>query len=124
MTSLPIVCTTSPELAGVQLRSWATLVPQATSVSQCENGVSLVLPGSLHDDVADLVAKETACCAWATWSLRRIDQSIQVDVTSDQDDGVATIVVMFAEFSKRSVTIRIPQDTLNDSEQQQIAELA
>jgi hypothetical protein len=67
----PIACTLSPEQVPGRLTDWRELVALATGRVKTEAGVRLAFPSSpdLAGRVADLAAREAACCSFFTFVI-------------------------------------------------------
>jgi MerR family copper efflux transcriptional regulator len=64
-------CTLDPALLPERLREWRELRDRAGAIESIPGGVRLVLPTDEPvGAVADLVARESECCAFYTFTLR------------------------------------------------------
>jgi hypothetical protein len=93
--SIPIACTLGlADLAG-QARRWEGLMAQAlTERSETADGLRLTFRPDAEDELRDLVAVETGCCAWATWTVEPTAGAVVLDVRS-ANEGIATLHTMF-----------------------------
>ena len=93
--SIDIACTLGmADLAG-QARRWQRLMAQAlTERSETADGLRLSFRPEAEDELRALVAVETGCCAWATWTVEPADGAVVLGVRS-ADEGIATLHGMF-----------------------------
>jgi hypothetical protein len=93
--SIDIACTLGvADLAG-QARRWEQLMARAlTERSETADGLRLTFRPDAEDELRALVAVETGCCAWATWTVEPADGAVVLDVRS-ADAGIATLHGMF-----------------------------
>lgn len=93
--SIDIACTLGvADLAG-QARRWQRLMAQAlTERSETADGLRLTFRLEAEDELRALVAVETGCCAWATWTVEPADGAVVLGVRS-ADVGIATLHGMF-----------------------------
>ena len=93
--SIDIACTLGgADLAG-QARRWQRLMAQTlTERSETADGLRLSFRPEAEDELRALVAVETGCCAWATWTVEAADGAVVLDVRS-ADPGIATLHGMF-----------------------------
>ena len=93
--SIDIACTLGvADLAG-QARRWQGLMARAlTGRSETADGLRLTFRPDAEDELRALVAVETECCAWATWTVEPADGAVVLDVRS-AGEGIATLHGMF-----------------------------
>jgi hypothetical protein len=93
--SIDIACTLGvADLAG-QARRWQRLMAQAlTGRDETPDGLRLSFRPEAEDELRALVAVETGCCAWATWTVEPADGAVVLGVRS-ADVGTATLHGMF-----------------------------
>jgi hypothetical protein len=93
--SIDIACTLGvADLAG-QARRWEQLMARAlTERSETADGLRLTFRPEAEDELRALVAVETGCCAWATWTVEPADGAVVLGVRS-ADEGIATLHGMF-----------------------------
>jgi hypothetical protein len=93
----PVACTLTASGLADQARRWEQLIARAmTGHAETEDGVRLSFrpgPGT-EDELRALVAVETECCTWATWTVRRDGEAVVLDVRSAAE-GVAALHHMF-----------------------------
>jgi len=99
--STPVACTlTSADLAAQSTR-WTQLMARAlTGRAETADGLRLSFrpgPGT-EGELRALVAVETECCSWATWTVERTAGTIVLDVRSAAE-GVAALHGMFTAAS-------------------------
>ena len=94
----PVACTLTAADLAAQARRWEQLIARAmTGRAETVDGVRLSFrpgPGT-EDELRALVAVETECCAWATWTVGRTTGEIVLDVHATAE-GVITLRTMFA----------------------------
>jgi hypothetical protein len=93
--SIDIACTLGvADLAG-QARRWEQLMARAlTGRDETADGLRLSFRPEAEDELRALVAVETGCCAWATWTVEPADGAVVLGVRS-ADEGIATLHGMF-----------------------------
>jgi len=93
----PVACTLTPAGLAAQARRWEQLMARAlTGRAQTADGVRLSFrpgPGT-EGELRALVAVETECCSWATWTVERTAGTIVLQVRSTAE-GVAALHGMF-----------------------------
>jgi hypothetical protein len=93
--SIDIACTLGAADLAAQHRRWERLMAQAlTERSETADGLSLTFWPEAEDELRALVAVETGCCAWATWTVEPADGAVVLGVRS-ADEGIATLHGMF-----------------------------
>lgn len=94
-TSIPVACTLGAADLAAQHRRWEQLMAQAlTERSETADGLRLTFRPEAEDELRALVAVETGCCAWATWTVEPADGAVVLGVRS-ADVGIATLHGMF-----------------------------
>jgi len=93
----PVACTLTPAGLAAQARRWEQLMARAlTGRAQTADGVRLSFrpgPGT-EGELRALVAVETECCSWATWTVERTAGTIVLQVRSTAE-GIAALHGMF-----------------------------
>jgi len=84
---LPIACSLPIRDAASQVGEWTDLHQQVISAEETTDGLVVTYPADLADAVEDLVARESACCAWLSLSTIRTDDGVQVTLASDDPDA-------------------------------------
>ena len=93
--SIPIACTLGATSLAAQARRWEQLMARAlTGRDETPDGLRLSFRPEAEDELRALVAVETGCCAWATWTVEPTDGAVVLDVRS-ADQGIATLHGMF-----------------------------
>jgi hypothetical protein len=76
-------CSLGAEDVRLRLAEWMALRERATRVRDIDGGVSIVLDGAEPiAGVADLMARESACCPFYTFQLRVDGPTRQLDITA------------------------------------------
>lgn len=88
---VPIACTLTNNDAAKQLLEWVDLQHRCSEVVAIESGVRMTLPESLTDDIADLVRREAACCAFLTIETSVIGGVLTLDISSPNPDALPVI---------------------------------
>ncbi len=97
--TVPIACTLSPVGLAAQGERWHRLMSRAmTERAETADGLRIWFRRGAEDELRALVAVETECCPWATWTVERDAGTIVLDVRSTAE-GVATLHGMFAPAS-------------------------
>jgi hypothetical protein len=93
----PVACTLTAADLAAQARRWEQLIAGAlTGRTETADGLRVSFrpgPGT-EDELRALVAVETECCAWATWTVQRDGEAVVLDVRSAAE-GVAALHGMF-----------------------------
>jgi len=96
---MDIACTLTTSDLAAQRERWLRLIRASGSGRvQTAGGLRLGFradPG-VAEELEQLAAVERGCCAWASWSVTRSGDRVEVAVTS-AGDGVAALHSMFAE---------------------------
>ena len=92
---IPVACTLGAADLATQHRRWEQLMARAlTERSETADGLRLSFRPEAEDELRALVAVETGCCAWATWTVEPAAGAVVLDVRS-ADEGVTTLRAMF-----------------------------
>jgi hypothetical protein len=93
----PVACSLTTEGLADQAGRWARLAARAlTGRALTADGLRLGFrpePG-IEEEVRALVAVETQCCPWATWTVQASATQLALDVRAT-GDGVAALHGMF-----------------------------
>ena len=93
--SIPIACTLGATGLTAQRRRWERLMTKAlTGRDETPDGLRLSFRPGAEKELRALVAVETGCCAWATWTVEPAAGVVVLDVRS-ADEGVTTVRRMF-----------------------------
>jgi hypothetical protein len=93
--SIPVACTLGATGLAAQARRWEQLMARAlTGRDETPDGLRLSFRPEAEDELRALVAVETGCCAWATWTVEPAAGAVVLDVRS-ADEGVTTLRSMF-----------------------------
>src|SRR5690349_7477200 len=88
--SIPVACTLGVTSLAAQRRRWEQLMSRAlTARDETPDGLRLSFRPEAEKELRALVAVETGCCAWATWTVEPAAGVIVLDVRS-ADEGVTT----------------------------------
>ncbi len=95
----PVACTLTPASLAAQGERWHRLMAWAmTERVKTAEGLRVRFRLEAEEELRALVAVETDCCSWATWTVGRNAGTIVLDVRSTAV-GVATLAGMFAAAS-------------------------
>lgn len=95
----PVACTLAPADLAAQGERWHRLMARAmTERVETADGLRICFRPEAEEELRALVAVETECCSWATWTVERNAGTIVLDVRSSAV-GVATLAGMFASAS-------------------------
>lgn len=95
----PVACTLTRADLAAQGERWHRLMAQAmTERVETADGLRIRFRLEAEEELRTLVAVETECCSWATWTVERDAGTIVLDVRSTAV-GVATLAGMFAPAS-------------------------
>src|SRR5256885_16619385 len=93
--SIPVACTLGAADLAAQHRRWEQLMARAlTGRDETADSLRLSFRPEAEDELRALVAVETGCCAWATWTVEPADGAVGLGVRS-ADVGIATLHGMF-----------------------------
>lgn len=93
--SIDIACTLGVADLAAQAWRWEQLMARAlTGRDETPDGLRLTFRPYAEDELRALVAVETRCCAWATWTVEPTDGAVVLGVRS-ADEGIATLHSMF-----------------------------
>jgi len=92
---IPVACTLGMADLAAQRRRWEQLMSWAlTARDEIPEGLRLSFRPEADKELRALVAVESGCCAWATWTVEPAAGAVVLDVRS-ADDGVTTLRGMF-----------------------------
>ena len=95
----PVACTLTPAGLAAQGERWHRLMARVmTERAETADGLRIRFRLEAEEELRALVAVETECCSWATWTVERDAGTIVLDVRSTAV-GVATLAGMFAPAS-------------------------
>jgi hypothetical protein len=93
--SIPVACTLGATGLAAQRRRWEHLMARGlTGRYETPDGLRLSFRPEAEDELRALIAVETGCCAWATWTVEPTAGAVVLDVRS-ADEGIATLHTMF-----------------------------
>ncbi len=91
----PVACTLTASGLRGQIQRWQRLMARAmTERAETADGLRISFRHEAEDELRALVAVETGCCAWASWTVARDAEIVILDVRSAAE-GVATLHSMF-----------------------------
>jgi hypothetical protein len=95
--TVPVACTLTSAGLAAQAGRWERLMARAmTECTQTSDGLRMSFrpePG-VEEELRRLVAVETKCCPWATWTVETNAGATVLDVRS-ADPGIAALHGMF-----------------------------
>lgn len=104
MSDDPIACTLELAELSAQAKRWTDLRHRA-EIAQVHTPrgkrIRFRAGEGVAEELEELVAVEQECCAWATWSVERIDGKVVLDVASS-GDGIASLHEMFSPLRAQS----------------------
>lgn len=90
-----VACTLSSAGFAAQRRRWEQLIARAmTERAETVEGVRISFVPGAEDELRALVAVETECCPWATWTVERANGTIVLHIRSTAD-GIGALHSMF-----------------------------
>ena len=96
--AVPVACTLTSAGLAAQAGRWERLIARAmTERTETAHGLRIGFhpePGA-EQELRALVAVETECCPWATWTVAASAGQVVLDVRS-VGQGIATVRGMFA----------------------------
>lgn len=95
----PVACSLASEDISARMDRWARLRERAlVEQAPIPAGVRLRFQrvDAVERELAELVALERECCAFATWTLHRAGTSVRLEITA-AGDGVAAVRALFDE---------------------------
>jgi hypothetical protein len=95
----PVACTLTPADLAAQGERWCRLMAWAvTERAETADGLRVRFRPGAEEELRALVAVETRCCPWASWTVELDAGTIVLDVRSTAG-GVATLRGMFGRAS-------------------------
>ena len=95
----PVACILTPVDLAVRGERWHQLTARAmTERAETTYGLRICFRPEAEEELRALVAVETECCPWATWTVERDAGTIVLDVRSTAV-GAVTLAGMFAPAS-------------------------
>jgi hypothetical protein len=92
---IPVACTLGVASLAAQRRRWEQLMARAlTARDETPDGLRLSFRPEAEAELRALVAIETGCCGWATWTMEAAAGAVVLDVRS-ADEGVTALRSMF-----------------------------
>jgi hypothetical protein len=101
-SELPVACTLSQSDLQALSSRWARLAASAQAErTQTEDGLRIAFSADADGEreLAELVAVERDCCAWASWSVERSEDRLVLVVSAD-GEGVGALHGMFTGVSE------------------------
>jgi hypothetical protein len=93
--STPIACTLTPDGLAAQAGRWQRLIARAgIGRTETATGLRMSFRPDAEDELRALVAVESECCQWATWTVERTARTVMLDVRSSAE-GAAALHGMF-----------------------------
>ncbi len=103
---IPVACTLGVADLAAQRRRWEQLMARAlTARDETPDGLRLSFRPEAEDELRALVAVETGCCAWATWTVEPAAGAVVLDVRSA--DRRAESIPRSARDSQRRPALRV-----------------
>jgi hypothetical protein len=102
--SVPVACSLTMEGLAEQAGHWARLAHAMTAHTKTADGLRLGFrpePG-IEEQLRALVAVETQCCPWATWTVHASATQLMLDVRA-AGDGVTVLHGMFTGLQQAPV---------------------
>jgi hypothetical protein len=99
----PIACTLDSTELGTQVERWKTLYADAgTDRAVTDDGLRVRFrrDPAVERDLRDLVAVESACCAWADWTVSADGRHLVLAIRST-GDGASAIRSWFSNATTR-----------------------
>lgn len=90
----PIACSLPLRDAATQAFEWRDLQTYALAWEPIDQGVAVTYPLAMADAVADLVAREAACCSWLHLSMTTDDGIVRLELCSDHPDAAPVIALL------------------------------
>jgi hypothetical protein len=88
----PVVCTLSTKARAQRGLEWADLGKISLTSERIDGGVTSTFPLEVADQVEDLANSEMSCCgSWLTISTTRTAETIELEVTTTNPDGLTVI---------------------------------
>jgi hypothetical protein len=96
----PVACTLTASGLRGQIQRWQRLMARAmTERAETADGLRISFRPEAEDELRALVAVETECCAWATWTVEQTVGALTLHIRSAAE-GVAALHGMF-RYGKR-----------------------
>ncbi len=87
--SLPIACTLAPDELQDRSAEWRALSRYVDQASIIPGGLSVTFKtlDGVEAELQRLIALEAECCRWLTFAVRRGQDSLEMTITADSEDG-------------------------------------
>ena len=89
-----IACSLPLGEAASQTLEWRELRTQAIAAEPIEHGIAVTYGPAMADVIANLVARESACCGWLHLAMTSGDGFVQLELTSDHPDAAPVIALL------------------------------
>jgi MerR family transcriptional regulator, copper efflux regulator len=94
---VPIACTLTPAALAGQASRWQRLIDRAlTGRAETADGVRLRFRPEGEAELRALVAVESECCPWASWTVTASPGEVTLDVRATAE-GAAVLHEMFRQ---------------------------
>lgn len=91
----PVVCTLTSGQLDERGLEWTDLGALSLTNELIDGGVASTYPLSLADKIEDLANREISCCgSWLDIAWSRIDDTIRIELTTVNPDGLEMITSM------------------------------
>ena len=109
--SMEIACTLEPHDLAAQRERWLRLIAASAVARRTPEGLRIRFraDAGVAEELAELLATERECCAWASWTVVAPPTAVVLDVPS-HGDGVAALHSMFTEARRQHPRVA-PNDT-------------
>lgn len=96
----PVACSLDREGLADRGRRWRSLADRALiGVAGTRDGLQLSFAAApdAEAELADLAVLERDCCAFASWTVRTVGETVVLDVSGTSPEAVAAVQEMFAD---------------------------
>jgi hypothetical protein len=96
VAKVPIACSLEGDAYADRLDRWKLLLGDAMTVrARIPNGVEIHFAERAAKALADLVAAERQCCAWAGWDLSKAQGALVLRATAPDPAGAEVLRELF-----------------------------
>lgn len=101
--TVPVACTLDAAGAADQLDDWGRLQALCTRTEREANRATLWFDACAEESLRAVAEREAACCGFLDLDVRRVDDLVRLDISSESPGAQAVIELLVAQASGTSV---------------------